>query len=43
MKEVTDTISLENDFSYELRVYCNLCDDEVGEYDQIEHRETCHK
>lgn len=41
MQEITDTIKIGDDFSYEIRFYCDLCGEEVGEYDQLTHREGC--
>ena len=30
-------IELEDNFSYEIRVYCDKCNEEVGEFDQKDH------
>jgi len=36
-KEIKEIINLEKNVSYEVRFYCDLCDTEIAEYDQLDH------
>ncbi len=41
MTTTTEKIELEKDFSYEVRVYCDRCNEEVDQYSQQEHINEC--
>ena len=38
---IKEGIKLEPNFSYEVRVYCDKCNEEVGQYEQKEHIKEC--
>lgn len=40
-KTTVEKIELEPNFSYEVRVYCDQCNEEVDQYAQEEHRQEC--
>ena len=37
-KKITEKIELEKNCSYEVRFYCDLCDTEILEDQQVEHK-----